>query len=53
MIALAVSTGLTGSVSTMMTNLDTTARAPSDPSLAAFNLGYGTVDAYAFIHKYR
>ena len=52
-VALAVSTGLSGSVQSMMTNLNTTARAPSDPSLAAFNLGYGTVDAYAFIHKYR
>ena len=52
-IALAVSTGVSSSVQSMMTNLDTTARAPSDPSLAASNLGYGTVDAYAFIHKYR
>ncbi len=52
-LALAVSTNLTSSVQSMMTNLDTTARAPSDPSLAAFNLGYGSVDAYAFIRKYR
>ncbi len=54
-IALAVSTGLNGntSVETLMTNLNTTARAPSDPNLAASDLGYGSVDAYAFIHKYR
>ncbi|AWN24298.1 peptidase S8 [Deinococcus irradiatisoli] len=53
-LALAVSTGLTsGAVKTMMTNLNSTARAPSDPSLVASNLGYGSVDAYAFIHKYR
>ena len=37
----------------MMTNLNTTARAPTDPNLAASNLGYGSVNAYAFIHKYR
>ena len=37
----------------MMTNLNATARPPSDPSLAASKLGYGSVDAYAFIHKYR
>ena len=53
-LALAVSAGgLNSGVRVMLTNLDTTARAPSDPSLAASNLGYGTVDAYAFIHKYR
>ena len=52
-LALAVSTNLPSSVQSMLTNLNTTARAPSDPSLTACNLGYGSVDAYAFIHKYR
>ena len=55
-LALALSTGVTtlntSQVAAMMTNLDTTATAPSDPKYLT-GLGHGTIDAYAFIHKYR
>ena len=55
-LALALSTGVTtlntSQVAAMMTNLDITATAPSDPKYLT-GLGHGTIDAYAFIHKYR
>ncbi|UBV45452.1 S8 family serine peptidase (plasmid) [Deinococcus taeanensis] len=55
-IALALSTGVTETSSTaltqLMSNLDATAK-PVNDSQYGTQMGYGTIDAYAFIHKYR
>ena len=56
-LALAISTGVSSNNSkeaiTLLRNLDDTATPPTDPNYKTNQLGYGTVNAYAFISKYR
>ncbi|GHF64576.1 hypothetical protein HNQ07_004674 [Deinococcus metalli] len=55
-VALALSTGMNvstaSSLNTLLTNLNKTATPASDPSYLTA-LGYGTINAYTFIHLYR
>ena len=56
-LALAISAGVPSNnsktVIAMLQNLNSTATAPNDPSVAANLMGYGSINAYAFIHQYR
>ena len=56
-LALALSAGVpsnnTKTVSALLQKLNDTATPPNDPLIKADKLGYGTVNAYAFLHQYR
>lgn len=55
-LALTLSTGVTmnskQTVWNLLSNLDSTTTASSDPTYAS-KLGYGTINVYNFVHKYR
>ena len=56
-LALALSAGVPSTnsktVIAMLKNFNSTATPPNDPSVAANQMGYGTINAYAFLHQYR